>query len=150
MKPRKILLLGEQQRQTALTAIAALPVGAGLEVVIRDEVKVRKLSQNDAYRAGILRDIADQAWIGDRQWDEETLHEYFKRKYLPELDDPDLEKLVRDPETYRKWVDLPNDERSCIGSTTELTIAGMARYMMQVEAFGSELGVQFRARPLEA
>lgn len=149
MKPRKILLIGDPQRQTALAAIAALPVGAGIEVVIRDEVKTRKLSQNDAYHAGPLRDIAEQAWINDRQWDEKTLHEYFKQKYLPELDDPDLEKLVRDPETYRKWVDLPNGERSCIGSTTQLTIAGMARYMMQVEAFGADLGVQFRARPIE-
>ena len=55
MKPRKILLIGEPQRQTALSAIAALPAGAGIEVVIRDEVKARKLLQNDAYHAGPLR-----------------------------------------------------------------------------------------------
>lgn len=149
MKPRKILLIGEPQRHTALSAIAQLPVGAGLEVVIREEVKARKLDQNSAYWAGPLRDIAEQAWIGNRQWDEETLHEQFKREYLPELDDPDIEKLVITPDTYRKWVDLPNGGRACIGSTTQLTIAGMARYMTQVEAFGADLGVQFHVRPLD-
>ena len=147
MKPRKILLLSESQRQTALTAIAALPVGAGLEVVIREEVKARKPDQNAAYWAGPLRDIAEQAWIGGHQFVELAWHEHFKQKFLPELDDPDLEKLVRDPETYRKWTALPEGRCACIGSTTQLTVTGMARYTMQVEAFGAELGVMFHARP---
>lgn len=59
MKPRKILLIGEQQRQTALTAIAALPVGAGIEVVIREGRTSKTREQEERYHA-MLGDVAKQ------------------------------------------------------------------------------------------
>ena len=144
---RSIKLIGEQQRNTSLSAIQNLPVGVGLEVVIRAEVKVRKLTQSAAYHAGPLRDIADQAWIGDRQYSAAVLHEHFKAEFLPEENDPDLADLVRDHDTYHKWAYTPAGERVLIGSTTQLTIKGFAIFMMQVEAFGANLGVHFSAPP---
>ena len=97
---------------------------------------------------GPLADIAEQAWVEGRQYADVVWHELFKRKYLPELDDPELEDLVQNPETYRKWAEDPETgERILIGSTTQLTRKGMTRYLTQVEAYGANLGVLFHANP---
>lgn len=141
--PRTFLLIGASQQAAAQTFLANLPLDEEdpLEVVIRERVKPRKKSQNDLMWAGPLRDIAEQAWVQGQRFTAEVWHEQFKRDFLPEEYDPELCK-----EGYVKWQVTPRGDRALVGSTTMLTVKGMAQYLTQVEAAGAELGVEFRAR----
>lgn len=142
---RTIRLAGIVQLDTALAMLQNAPLDAEkpLELILREEKKVRGLDANAAYWAGPLRDIAEQAWIAGRQYSDTVLHEHFKREYLPEDDDPELAELAKDG--YRKWDYAPDGERVLVGSTTQLTPKGFGRFMTQVEAFGANLGVQFHS-----
>lgn len=146
-KTRKIRLVGDVQRQTAIALIRALPIDDAhpLEIVVREEVKARKLDQNAAMWAGPLADIAEQAYVNGRTFTAEVWHEHFKEEFLPESYDPEL--CVS--ETYQKWDFDPKGKRRLVGSTTDLTVKGFALYLQQVEAFGANLGVQFHANPNE-
>lgn len=145
---RVIRLTGPVPLQSALTLLQNVPLDPAkpLEVEVREAVKVRNLDQN-AYYWKRISEIAEQAWIGGKQFSAEILHEHFKREFLPEEDDDEIVDLVRDWHTYRKWAFTPSGERICVGSTTQLTPKGFARFVEQVEAFGAELGVQFSANP---
>jgi hypothetical protein len=138
--PRKILLVGESQRETALSLLHNLPVDAEkpLEVVFREEAKIRRPDANARMWAGPLRDISQQGFIRGKQYSAECWHEYFKREYLPEEFDPESCN-----EGYVKWDYTPAGDRVLVGSTTQLTVKGFAVYMMQVEAFGASIGVMF-------
>lgn len=142
---RRIRLVGAQQLTTALALLPNLPLDAAkpLEILIREEVKGRKLDQNALMWAGPLRDIAEQCWIDGRQHSAEVWHEYFKAEFLPEEFDPDLCKT----EHYRKWDFDPAGRRVLVGSTTMLTIKGMAQYITQIHAFGGSMGVEFHEVP---
>jgi hypothetical protein len=146
---RTFLLSGSQPLKTLLSLLPNLPVDneRPLEVVIREKQKTRSMDANARMWAGPLRDIAEQAWIAGRRYSAETLHEHFKREFLPEDDDPELAELAKDG--YRKWDYTPAGERVLIGSTTQLTKKGFAQYMEQIEAFGAGLGVRFSASPRE-
>ena len=137
---RTINLTGPQQRATVATLAKNVP--DGIQVVFREPVKSRKLSQNALMWVGPLADIASQAWVNGRQFSDVTWHEFLKREFLPEDDHPEIEKLAKPG--YRKWDYTPSGEKVLIGSTTELTVRGMSEYMEQVYAAGAELGVQFR------
>lgn len=139
---RKIILAGELQRQTALAALSNAPLG--IEVVLREPVKVRSLDANALMWVGPLKDMAEQAYVGGRSYSAEVWHEHMKKEYLPEEYD---EKLTKDG--YRKWDIGPDGSRILVGSTTQLTKAGFAMYLEQVYAFGASLGVQFHANPRE-
>lgn len=141
---RRIRLVGEAQREWAIVAIRNAPIDADkpIEVVLREEVKARKADQNALYWAGPLADIAAQAYIAGRTYRAEVWHEQFKLDFLPETFDPELCK-----EVYRKWDFTPKGDRILVGSTTQLTVKGFARYLTQVEAFAqTQLGVQLGAR----
>lgn len=144
LKTRKILLRTELQRQTAIKALSSLPLDEAhpLEVVFREEVKVRKPDQNSAMWSGPLKDISEQAYVDGRTYSDVVWHEHFKELFLPEDFDPELCK-----EGYRKWDFTPSGKRVLVGSTTELTVRGFALYLQQVEAFGANLGVEFHANP---
>lgn len=142
---RNIILIDEARRSVAVAAVANAPLG--IEIVLREPVKARKQSQNAMMWAGAISDIANQAWIQGRQYSAETLHEHFKREFLPEEDDPDLPRLVKDCFAYQKWAYLPGGDRVCVGSTTQLSVYGFGQYLEQVYAFGAELGVLFSAAP---
>ncbi len=142
-KPRTIRLVGPQQVETAIAAISNAPLEQDLECVIRPVQQTRRLSQNALMWAGTIKDIAEQAWVGGRQFSEEVWHEHFKKEFLPEETDPELDVLVKDPEAWKKWDYTPAGERFCVGSTTKLTKKGFAQYLEQVMAFGASLGVQF-------
>lgn len=137
---RTIILNSENARSTLLAAIHNLPVDADkpLQVIIEDWQPRRKLSQNALMFAGPLRDISEQAWIGGRQFSVEVLHHHCKREFLPEEFDPKYCKSG-----YRKWDFTPSGERVLIGSTTDLTVKGMANYIEQIHSFGANLGVMF-------
>ena len=143
---RRILLCGDPQRDTALAALSNAPLDADrpLEVLIREAPKARKPDQNALMWVGPLADIAEQGYLNGRRFSADVWHEYFKLEYLPEEFDP-----IRCREGYRKWAYMPNGDRTLIGSTTQLTVAGFAEYLTDVQAFGGSLGVQFRASPNE-
>ena len=146
-KTRSILLAGPLQQETALAALRNAPMDSErpIEMLLREQVKTRRLDQNAAMWAGPLLDIAEQAWVGNRQFSAEVWHEWFKRKYLPEDNDPRLSEMVK--EGYRKWEFGPDGQPVLVGSTTQLTEFGFAYYLRQVEADGASLGVMFHANP---
>ena len=134
-------LIDEQRRKLCIAAVSNSPIG--IEVVLREPVKARKLSQNALMWGGPLNDIANQAWVDGKQFSAETWHEQMKRDYLPEDNEPDLERLVKSPETYHKWAITPKGDRVLIGSTTDLTVYGFSQYLEQVYSMGASIGVQF-------
>lgn len=137
---RRILLRTAEQVERAIALLRHVPVDAArpLELLVREEVKARKPSQNDLMWAGPLKDIAEQAWVENRQYSDKVWHEFLKEQFLPDEFDPEQCK-----EGYQKWGEKPNGDRILVGSTTELTIKGFANYLEQVYAFGANLGVEF-------
>ena len=143
---RTIRLIAETQRTTAISMINNAPVGQGLELVLRETPKVRGLDANALMWAGPLKDIAEQAWENNRQYSTEAWHEVFKLLYMPDENDalmPYLFEHVKDPDKYHKFDMLPNGERRCVASTTDLTKYGFSQYLEQIFAFGAEKGVVF-------
>lgn len=143
---RTFLVSSEPVRENLLAAVRNLPIDAKkpLQVIVREEVKVRRLDANARLWAGPLKDIAEQAWIEGRQHSAEVWHYFFKRELLPEEFDAELCK-----EGYVKYEYDPGGERVLIGSSTQLTVKGFAEYMTAIEAFGANLGVHFSASPNE-
>lgn len=138
--PRTFLLVGATQQNAAQAFLRNLPIDSKdpIEVVVREYAKPRKLSQNALMWVGPLADIAEQAWVDGRIYSAEVWHEHFKRQFLPEEFDPSICR-----EGYRKWDFTPSGERVLVGSTTQLTVKGMAQYLTQIEAAGADMGVQF-------
>lgn len=140
---RPFRLVSEEVRERIISAVRHLPIDTlrPIEVVFQEEQTKRKLDQNAMMFAGPLRDIAEQAYLDGRQFSVEVWHEYFKRQLLPESYDPELCM-----EHYAKWSVDPAGDRVLVGSTTQLTVRGMAQYIEAIQAFGASLGVEFRAR----
>lgn len=146
---RNFLLRDERVRESIIAEVRKLKTDSAfpLEIVIREQIKGRKLDQNAFYWSGPLRDIAEQAWIDDgtghkRQFSAEVWHLYFRKELLPEEYDPAMCK-----EGYQKWAYDPAGERVLIGSTTQLTVKGFSEFLEAVHAFGASLGVLFHASP---
>jgi len=83
---RVIRLVGEQQRQTAISVLNSLPIDFDkpLCITFAEEVKLRKLDQNALMWVSQLQDIETQAYIGGRTYSKTIWHEFFKKEYLPE------------------------------------------------------------------
>lgn len=139
---RRLLLRGQEQVDRIIALLRTVPLDdrRPLEVLVREEVKVRKPDQNALMWAGPLKDLADQAWIEKRQYSAEVWHEFCKKEFLPEEFDPDLCL-----DGYRKWDIDPAGDRVLVGSTKMLTIKGMAQHLEQIFALGGSLGVEFNA-----
>lgn len=145
--PTKIVrLIGEAQRRHIETIIANAPIDPDnpIEIVVREETKQRKLDQNALMWVNQLADIAEQAYVEGRTYSAEVWHEHFKEQWLPEDDDPELIRLVKDVANYHKWSIGPSGKRILTGSTTQLSIRGFALYLQQVELHGESMGVMFR------
>lgn len=143
---RVIVLRAEEQRERALALIRNLPLDSEkpLQIVVDECQPLRKPDQNALMWSGPLRDIADQAWLEGRRFSAEAWHELLKRELLPEEFDPVLCR-----EGYEKWTITPKGDRALIGTTTKLTVKGMASYLESLYAFGASLGVSFHANPNE-
>jgi len=151
---KKVRLVGEIQRENAIKVLQNAPLDTEkpLEFILREEVKPRKMSQNDLMWACQLKCISEQAYVQGRTYSDVIWHEMFKEKFLPD------ETLFQTPEQraemvkekYRKYDTRPDGKRVLAGSTTELTVKGFAIYLQQVEAFGANLGVIYSANPNEA
>jgi len=143
-KQRVIKILGKQQKETAHAMIDNAPENAGLEIVLREEVKTRSLDANALMWAGTLKDISEQLFVNGKLFSAEAWHIHFKKKYLPdEANEPYLFELVKNPEHYMKWAYLPNGDRDLKGSTTDLTKYGFSQYLEQIHADASSEGVMF-------
>ena len=136
------ILRSSIQVESARKTIANLPLDEEhpLEVVIREHVKQRTLSQNSYYWMR-LGEIAEQAWVDGMQFHKKAWHEYCVEKILPE------KITTKDGVYVTKRMDLPRGGTTII-STSDLDKRCFADYITAVEAFGSgTLGVQFSANP---
>jgi hypothetical protein len=144
---RTIALLDNERKNLALNAVINAPTGKNLEVVIREVKKQRSIEQQALLFAGTLKDISEQVWVQNKQFSVEAWHEFYKQEYLPdELTEPYLHEHVTKPEQYKKWDYLPNGERRCIASTTQLTKYGYTQYLEQIHADGASKGVLFTTK----
>jgi hypothetical protein len=143
---RVIVLRAEEQRERALALVRNLPLDADkpLQITVDEYRPPRKPDQNALMWAGPLADIAEQAWLEGRKYSAEAWHEFLKQELLPEEFDP---LLCR--EGYEKWTITPKGDRALIGTTTKLTVKGMAQYLESLYAFGASLGVTFHVSPNE-
>jgi len=149
---RKIRLVGELQRNHAIVLLHSLPIDEKkpLEIVIREEQKIRKMDSNACMWACQLKCISEQAYVNGRTYSTEVWHEHFKEMFLPETFQSAEHQAEIVKEGYRKYDISPSGKRILVGSTTELTVKGFAIYLQQVEAFGANLGVIYSANPNEA
>ena len=142
---RRFVLLAHPHPSRMLAMKALEAAEDGMEVVIREPKKQRKLSINAAMWAGPLRDIEKQAWFLGRQYSAEMWNIYYKEKYLPDETEPDF-----DPshvvEGYQKWQYGPAG-RVLKASTTNLTDKGMRAYLLAME---SEAAQEFQVTFTEA
>lgn len=140
---RQFFLLNDDIRQRAISAILNAPVDPikPLQVLIREAPRKRKLDQNALMFAGPLSDISEQSWVGGRQFSIDVWHDHCKRSFLPASFEPELCL-----EGYQKWEVGPSGGMVLIGSTTQLTVAGMAQYIEKIHAFGASLGVMFHTK----
>ena len=138
-----VRLVGPLQVQTAIAKIQNAPLdeSSPLEVVIREEVKVRGLDQNGLYWKR-LGEIAEQAWFNGRQFNSDTWHYYAKTHLMPE------EITTKDGEVRSKWEETPDGKLEVI-STARLDRKCFSEYTHIVEAFGASLGTQFSANQQE-
>lgn len=101
--------------------------GTPLLVIFTTEDRRRTADQNRMYWGGILKYIAEQAWINGRQFDKDTWHEFLARKFgvCEDVTLPDGEIIIR-----RK-------------STSQMSVHEFSEYINQVQAYAtSELGVE--------
>lgn len=102
--------------------------GEPLRIIVTSEERKRNAEQNRFYWGVVLRDIAEQAWIEGRQFDKDTWHEYFARKFgiCEDVTLPDGEIIAR-----RK-------------STTAMSVHEFSEYLNQIQAHAAGgLGVEF-------
>jgi hypothetical protein len=85
----------------------------------------RSLEQNRRYFGpAVLGAIAEQAWVGGRQYSKMVWHEQFKRQFIGVIDLPDGATMAM--------------------SSTDLGVEEFSNFMQQVEAYAAgTLGVQF-------
>lgn len=93
--------------------------GNGYELVLRPLKSKRSVDQNKRYWKMLL-ELADVAWVGDRQYSKDAWHEYFKREFIG------IEEL-------------PGGGQIGI-STTKLTVEEFGNYMTQIEAWAAAQG----------
>jgi len=140
---RTIKLIGEPQRDASVAVIRNVPVGAGLEVVVREEVRARGLDQNGLYWLR-LGEISEQGWLDGKRYSKEAWHHYAGQNLMPEIVTPN------DGAQRSKWIEVPKGEPVVI-STALLERKFFSQYITIVEAFGAaDLGVLFSANPRDA
>jgi hypothetical protein len=105
--------------------------GTPLFVIITSTEEKRRAQQNKYYWAVVIRSIAEQAWVGGKQFSTEAWHELFAQMY-----------------GVHKDVTLPHGEVVTKRlSTTEMKVREFSEFTEKVTAYGAlELGVRFPAQ----
>lgn len=104
-----------------------------LRVIVTDEDADRLDDQIAYYFGVIIKSVAEQAWIGRKQFDKKVWHEYFAEKFLPniEIELPDGKIIQRRQSVARG----------------KIGVRAMAKYTTEVEVYAQqELGVQLPAQ----
>lgn len=114
------IIRNEQIRATASEVIASLPVTEKpLEITVKPFVRDRTLAQNNTYFM----------WIGQMcnqcGWSKARTHEDMAERYLP--------MIVENG---------PNGIKERRTSTTDLSVSEFAAYLLNVEVFASEWGIE--------
>ena len=129
MKPQ-VFVLREERHAHALWQFLKLnwrelaAAGKPLAVTVGPEKTKRSIQANAYYWGVTLKQIAEQVWIGGRQFSADVWHEEFKDRFAPRIDKP-----------------LGG---STAISSTLMTVEQFATFNREVEAFAAqELGVQF-------
>lgn len=106
---------------------AAADKGKPLAIQITEAKTKRSIEQNKRLHV-LLAEIADQAWVGGRQYSVEAWKEHFRREYIG------IEEI-----------ELPNGKRMEQGiGTSTLDVAEFGELMTKIEAYAvTELGVRF-------
>lgn len=95
--------------------------GQPLMVHVTEYAMNRSVEQNRRYFR-MVQNIAEDAWIGGKQYPKDVWHEFFRKRFLPLLDGPEG--------TYPT-------------STSALSVKEFSDYMEQVAAFATtDLGVE--------
>ncbi len=138
-------LSNEIRKGYAIKQIQNLPCDNTMEIEIRKRKKQRSLNQNAAMWGVRLKEISEGVFVNGEQFCADAWHELLKQRYLPEIGEPEFERMVTRPDTYKKWEWLPDGTRRCVGSTTGLTTYGWQVYWTQIESyFAQEHGLQFQ------
>jgi len=146
MTERTIKLMNASIRDNAVKQVQNLPYDGSLEICIRPITKTRSSSANARHWAAIMKDLSEQAYVEGKQFSVEIWHSFLKAKFLPNPEDENIAMLVKNPEKYQLFAELPDGTVECVGSTTQLTVRGFSEYMEAVQAWAaSECGVMFSA-----
>jgi hypothetical protein len=93
MKPR-VFVLREDRHANALWVFLKLnwrelaAAGKPLVVTVGPEKTKRSIAANAYYWGVTLKQIAEQVWIGGRQFPADVWHEEFKERFAPRIDRP--------------------------------------------------------------
>lgn len=104
--------------------------GTPLFIIATTAEEKRRAQQNKYYWSCVIRSIAEQAWVGGRQYSSEAWHEQMARTYgqFKDVTLPDGDVVIKRL------------------STTEMSVKDFAKYTEQVTAYGAiELGIRFPA-----
>ncbi|OBR52351.1 recombination protein NinB [Paraburkholderia tropica] len=102
--------------------------GEPLRLIVTAEERQRNAQQNRFYWGAVLRDISEKAWVDGKQYDKDTWHEFFSRRYgiLEDVTLPGGEVVVR-----RR-------------STTLMSVGEFSQYLDDIQGYATtELGVCF-------
>jgi hypothetical protein len=105
--------------------------GTPLRVIITEEEVDRLDAQIAFYFGVVIKTIADQAWVGGKQFSKEAWHEELAKMFLPtkEIITPSGEIILK---------------RSSV-ARGQISIKKMAKYTTEVQAYAStELAVEFQ------
>ena len=132
---RTILLRKEKQRELAFNILNSLPLDDEKPLELRiSEHHEKRSNQQNAMMWAVLEQIARKSGMN---YSASTWHIFFNQEFLPEEHTEGITK-----QGYVKWEYLPNGNRNCIGSTTQLTKKGFSDYMEQIYAYVAGLGVE--------
>lgn len=125
---RTIVLRGETERDRACAVIHGLPFDPKhpWEIVVRKHKKKRTLEQNKRYHA-VCSEIAEQLYVDGRQYDTDTLKEFFKRMFIGST-----EGTMPDGHTVQYGI-----------STTTLDVGAFANFMTQIDVWASNHAIIF-------
>ena len=143
--PPKTYVLRSADQWNLLAAFvkanAAAMVEQGTPLAVRVYEYAPKAS--DEQRALIwvvMGQVADQAWIGGRQFDAETWHEHAKRLLLPE----------ESAKGKKKWRVLPDGSRALAMGTEDLDRKEKTAYIDSLLAWAAaELGLDIHIKETE-
>lgn len=108
-----------------------------LRVSLTVSKKKRTNPQNSLYWV-LVTNVSQSFWLDNKQFSEESIHELFKRMFLPN----ECAKKDKNGNKIQKWIDVPFGERRLNMSTTDLDVSEFSEYFTKVEAYVvGELGV---------